>query len=554
MKLRGMAVALVAAALTIAVATPVSAAAADNTNSPEYWEIAISNTLGGAEVHCYKDSHGSVTADGKSVVLDTFQESWFGTGYAALIVKAGSGGEDGNGNKVYMFPNAGTPYLTPLNAGGQQADVSHWIVCKGAMPVTYDVACDAVTVQYPQGIDSIDVNIRWTALPGGATSTQNYHPNTGAADGTTLRVELEATGYYSVDWVQVNGTNYHWQEGLVCGQPDTPQPPRPADKVTETPWVDGQFACDDVSVTQTRTVTTTPYVWDGEQWVLDTENATTEQQTGSRALGEDEYYTCPVDNPQPPRPDAKVVEGDWADGTWYCDDTSVTMTRTVTTTPYIWDGDAWVLDTANAQTSVEALLRDLLPSEVFACGSDEEPDVTEPDLDGTVVGAMCDPNAPYLAYTIEVNDPDGVITATTATLTFHHPTDASQDWTMEVALGSGTAFWPGVTVDGDGAAITWPGWRWDVASLTWVEDEDVNYGWTRQPDTSVEIKVDPLVKLLTVTYPSAGPDCAIQPTIVVVSDNVAETPPTVPPLSSTGVAPTKAAAAVPVKAAASYAG
>lgn len=493
MRLREIAIGVAVAALTLVGIAPAGATPADNTNSPEYWQIKVSNDLGGAPVTCWKDQKGSVTADGKNVVLNAFDGSGSDTGYVALIVKGGSEGEDGAGNKVYMFPNAGTAYGTPLNGGGQQAGVSHYIVCAGSLPVTYDVSCDAVTISYPQGIDSVDVNIRWTALPGGATTTQNYHPNTGAGDGAVIVVDIAATGYYSVDWIQVNGTNYHWQEGLVCGAP--PQGP-------ENP--------------------------------------------------ED-----PEDPEIPEQPGPAVTETTWT-GAWECDDTMVTESRTVTTTPFRWDGTTWVPDPANATVDPQTRVRELGPTELYACESDDpedEPEVIDPSLDGSVT-PMCDPTKPYLAYTIEVDDPDGVLQATTATLTFHHPLDSSKDWTMDVALGSGTAFWPGVTVDNAGTVVTWPGWYWDVAQQTWIQDPGVNYGWTTAPNTEVEIKVDPLVKTLTITYPTAGENCTIKPTIAVVSDNVSETPttPVVPTLSNTGVAPTKAAAAQPVKAAATYAG
>jgi hypothetical protein len=93
----------------------------DQTNNTDYWEGLYPGTT------CYKDdtTYGSITNDGKAVTLVA------GT-YEVLIVKSGSEDSgDGPGNKVYENPVAGTAYFGPLNNGGQQGEVSHWIVCLG---------------------------------------------------------------------------------------------------------------------------------------------------------------------------------------------------------------------------------------------------------------------------------------------------------------------------------------------------------------------------------------------------------------------------------------
>ncbi|HEX7834054.1 MAG TPA: hypothetical protein VF479_01140 [Pseudolysinimonas sp.] len=91
----------------------------DNTNEVTYWENLYPGTT------CYKDdtTYGSVTGDGLGVVLLP------GT-YAVLIVKSGAEDNgDGPGNAVFENPTPGTTYYGPLNNGGQQGAVSHWIVC-----------------------------------------------------------------------------------------------------------------------------------------------------------------------------------------------------------------------------------------------------------------------------------------------------------------------------------------------------------------------------------------------------------------------------------------
>ncbi|HEY9499091.1 MAG TPA: hypothetical protein VIQ78_08725, partial [Terrimesophilobacter sp.] len=99
----------------------------DNTNGTSYWEAVYPGS------DCYKDngSYGAVTDSGMTVTL-TGSYDW-----VALIVKGGAvDNGDGPGNKVYNNPSSGTPYSPPLNTGGQQAAVSHWIVCVGTPPLT----------------------------------------------------------------------------------------------------------------------------------------------------------------------------------------------------------------------------------------------------------------------------------------------------------------------------------------------------------------------------------------------------------------------------------
>lgn len=67
-----------------------------------------------------------------------------------------------------------------------------------------------------------------------------------------------------------------------------------------------------------------------------------------------------------PQPDAKVVYGDWETGEYGCGDTTVTMTRTVTVTPYILEGRTWVLDEENAEVSSQTETRNLTGAEIEA--------------------------------------------------------------------------------------------------------------------------------------------------------------------------------------------
>ena len=129
--------ALILSALIVGLLPLVAAAAADNPNDVEYWEAQYPNA-----VKCYKydpptqlNFHGRLADKGKAVVLYPFQDNWPGDRWEVLIVK--SGNEPGNTGleaRRYELPTAHTKYYGPLNGGGQQGEVSHWIVCKGKTP------------------------------------------------------------------------------------------------------------------------------------------------------------------------------------------------------------------------------------------------------------------------------------------------------------------------------------------------------------------------------------------------------------------------------------
>lgn len=149
---------LLALVAVIVALLPLGAVAdsSDNPNHPDYWEALYPDA-----VACYKydppekqNAHGSLTDGGKSVTLNEFQQAWPGDRWEVLIVNGGA--EDvghGKGNEVYELPEAGKAYFPPLNNGGEQPNVSHWIVCKGEAPttppvssLTAEASCGEVTV------------------------------------------------------------------------------------------------------------------------------------------------------------------------------------------------------------------------------------------------------------------------------------------------------------------------------------------------------------------------------------------------------------------------
>jgi len=120
--------AALAAAALVGFAGGASAAVptGSEANQTDTWVTYMADTYG-TEAQCYKHEGVGVTEHGtatvKTVTLKTFGDDWFGTGYALLVVKAGTE------NTVTYRPTAGTAYTAP-----EGKDVSHWIVCKGDFP------------------------------------------------------------------------------------------------------------------------------------------------------------------------------------------------------------------------------------------------------------------------------------------------------------------------------------------------------------------------------------------------------------------------------------
>lgn len=79
---------------------------------------------------------------------------------------------------------------------------------------------------------------------------------------------------------------------LASQECDRPEPPDPIVEVGE--WVDGEKACGDASIEQTRTVTTTVYEWSQETWSYVPGEPTTETETRTIDLDPAEVEPCPT--------------------------------------------------------------------------------------------------------------------------------------------------------------------------------------------------------------------------------------------------------------------
>ena len=243
-------------------------AASSNPNDAAYWEARA-----GHDAKCYKHdpatnggSHGYLTDDGKAVTLNPFDPSWPGDHWELLVVKSGSNDiGHGPGNAVYVHPQAGIPYFGPANGSGDIGAVSHWIVCKGTAP---DKPADKV--EYTDWQDQV-----WVCGDTSVTQTRTK---------TVTTYVLENGEWVPGEPVVTTET----QTRPLTG--DEIQSCKPADKVQQSPWVDGTWKCGDTSVTQTRTVTVTSYVLVDGKWLPGT--PTVDQQTQVRQLSEGEQFDC----------------------------------------------------------------------------------------------------------------------------------------------------------------------------------------------------------------------------------------------------------------------
>ena len=78
-------------------------------------------------------------------------------------------------NNVITHPQAGVAYASPVNAGGKQASVSHWIVCKGTTPTPPPVVTPHVSATVAGAAvcnpDTHEYDITWTGAVTGEFPT-----------------------------------------------------------------------------------------------------------------------------------------------------------------------------------------------------------------------------------------------------------------------------------------------------------------------------------------------------------------------------------------------
>ena len=279
---RSLAGALLAATLVVAPLVTAGASAAEpasagqligavgamepataEANSLKYWEKRYAEH--GAV--CYNSerssSHGELTDGNKTVTLYPYQDSWPGDHWEVLVVKAG------NTNNVIHHPVAGVAYASPLNEGGKQAEVSHWIVCKGTTPVPPVQPAATVKTVESSSVNCATAVVTITTI----TTTTPFVWLAGTwTPGTPSDVTTTSTRAMTL------------AEKLDC--------PRPQASVEYAPWVDGEWKCGDTQVTQTRSVTTTVFGYDAE--ANPTQSSSIAIETKTRELTQAELVKCPL--------------------------------------------------------------------------------------------------------------------------------------------------------------------------------------------------------------------------------------------------------------------
>ncbi|GAA5093458.1 hypothetical protein GCM10025760_23620 [Microbacterium yannicii] len=290
-----VAAALVVAPLVTAGATadgptaPPTAAVADGvpqlvkwvpkSNGAAYWEDLYSAHM----VKCYKvdgpnsSGHGSVSTDGKTVTLNRFDQSWPGDHWELLVIKAGD-----LWNSVIVHPAAGVAYDSPVNNGGQQAQVSHWIVCKGQTPEDQPRAVTPTltwTLPSCEGEGELfqTAGVTWLSAPG--------------ANGSTIWMATPAPGNVFPQGVPTQWTVPDLSKLTEnCGSDEPEQQPRPQTSESSRTTVD----CTSATATVRTTTTTAEFVWDetAETWQPG-EPSSSEVET-DRPLTQAELGTCPL--------------------------------------------------------------------------------------------------------------------------------------------------------------------------------------------------------------------------------------------------------------------
>lgn len=138
-------------------------------------------------------------------------------------------------------------------------------------------------------------------------------------------------------------------------------PTKPKDLTEFSNWSDGKFECDATEVPQTRTKSVTTFVWNWDTHTWEAQKPVITTETGSRPLTAEEQEAADIECAGP-QPENEVVYGDWVTGEFECGDTTVQITRTVTSTEFVREGSEWVEGESATTTQTET--RDLTAEEI----------------------------------------------------------------------------------------------------------------------------------------------------------------------------------------------
>src|SRR5690625_2052941 len=196
---------------------------------------------------------------------------------------------------------------------------------------------------------------------------QNYGSSktlTDLAPGT-YHFRLQATNGASIK--NVNG----FKNGKISVTVKAPKksqdcgPPKP--KVETSDWSHWKVDCSAGKASQTRTITTTGYVWSDKhgKWVEG--KSTTKTDTQTRKLTKDEKREC---NPQP---DPKIEYGKWSKWNVDCKAGEATQTRTATTTDHVWSKKQGTWVNGKQQVKIQTKKRNLTNDERRECTPKPDP-------------------------------------------------------------------------------------------------------------------------------------------------------------------------------------
>lgn len=161
-------------------------------------------------------------------------------------------------------------------------------------------------------------------------------------------------------------------------------------------------------------------------------------------------------------------------------------------------------------TAAQAVERTDVPSTIVVAYTPDDP--TEPSLAGSIVGALCEADVPWIDFSLVLSDPEGLSTGTLAMLTISDgagnleqiPLGDLDDGVLE-----GRTLWPGASIDDEGSPTGWPGWAFENGE--WVSVGDANFGWTRSGVTAT-ITVNPEITA-PLSYPPPTPECISGPRV-----------------------------------------
>uniref|UniRef100_UPI00404A399F T9SS type B sorting domain-containing protein n=1 Tax=Fulvivirga sp. TaxID=1931237 RepID=UPI00404A399F len=120
------------------------------------------------------------------------------------------------------------------------------------------------------------------------------------------------------------------------------------------------------------------------------------------------------------------------------------------------------------------------------------------DID-IIIEEVCLNDVPYVRYEVTPENftPTGLVTIIWSKVS-GEVVSTLTDQPM-----SGTLLWPGAELDDQGNAINWPGW--ELRDGIWIQIED-----GLRPEMLFTIRINP-EKTVTVSYPPATPNCAVNP-------------------------------------------